>query len=158
MGIISALARRLVQDGGAALVVDYGHARSSLGETLQAVKRHAFVDPLAEPGDADLTAHVDFPALAAATRGTGAAIHGPITQAHFLAALGIAARATRLKQKADTRQGADIDAAVTRLAGTGERHMGVLFKVMAVAHPALPSLPGFDKPPERADAATASAP
>jgi NADH dehydrogenase [ubiquinone] 1 alpha subcomplex assembly factor 7 len=157
LGIISALARRLMQDGGAALIVDYGHARSGLGETLQAVKRHAFVDPLVEPGEADLTAHVDFPALAAATRGTGAAIDGPVTQAHFLAALGIAARAARLKQKADTRQGADIDAAVARLAGTGERDMGVLFKVMAVAHPTLSPLPGFDKTPERGDAAKAIA-
>jgi SAM-dependent MidA family methyltransferase len=157
LGTIRALARRLAQDSGAALIIDYGHARSGLGETLQAVKRHAFVDPLAEPGEADLTAHVDFPALAAATRGTGAAIHGPITQAHFLAALGIAARATRLKQKADARQGADIDAAVARLAGTGERDMGMLFKVMAIAHPALSPLPGFDRAPVPGAAKTTAA-
>jgi NADH dehydrogenase [ubiquinone] 1 alpha subcomplex assembly factor 7 len=163
LSIVGALARRLAQDAGAALVVDYGHARSGLGETLQAVKRHAFVDPLTEPGEADLTAHVDFSALSAAAHAGGAAVYGPIAQGELLTALGIAQRSARLKQKADARQRADIDAALTRLAGMGERDMdkrdmdkrdmGTLFKAMAIAHPALPPPPGFDRTPAAGDAA-----
>jgi SAM-dependent MidA family methyltransferase len=157
LGTMNALARRLTHDGGAALIVDYGHAHSGLGETLQALRRHAFVDPLAEPGDADLTAHVDLAALARAARTAGASIHGPASQTDFLDALGIAERASRLKQRADARQRTDIDAALARLAGTGERDMGMLFKAMAVAHPALPPLPGFDRAPGPGEFATPTA-
>ena len=62
------------------LVVDYGYTETSLGDSLQAVARHAYVDPLAEPGEADLTAHVDFAALARAARAAGAKVMGPVTQ------------------------------------------------------------------------------
>jgi SAM-dependent MidA family methyltransferase len=136
------LARRLVRDGGAALIIDYGHAESAPGETLQAVRRHDFADPLAEPGLADLTAHVDFAALARAAERAGARTHGPKTQGAFLRRLGVGERAQRLKANATPQQVSDIDAAVARL--TGRDAMGDLFKVLAIADPKLETLPGFD--------------
>lgn len=141
--IVELVGERLCQDGGALLVVDYGHARSGLGDTLQAVSRHRPVHPLATPGKADLTAHVDFAALAVAATRAGAAVHGPVGQGDFLRALGLEARAARLRRTASQAQAADIAAAVERLAGPAPG-MGELFKVMAVTHPALPTLPGLN--------------
>jgi SAM-dependent MidA family methyltransferase len=143
--LMAEIAARLVAEGGAMLVVDYGYAETSLGDSLQAVKGHAYADPLAEPGEADLTAHVDFAALARAAQAKGAKIHGPVTQGRFLEQLGIFRRAETLSRNATPRQRADIEAALERLAGAGDarRRMGELFKVMAVTHPAMPDLPGF---------------
>ena len=141
LAIVRGLARRLVAQGGAALVIDYGFEGPAFGETLQAVRRHSYADPLAEPGEADLTAHVDFSALARA--GAGAAVHGPAPQGDFLRALGIEARAGALKARASPRQAADIDAALARLTGSGPEAMGSLFKALALADPRLPPLPGF---------------
>lgn len=135
------LALRAVQDGGAALVIDYGHARSAHGETLQAVRRHRYADPLADPGEADLTAHVDFAALAAAAGEAGAAICGPVTQAAWLVAMGIAERADRLGQSAGNRHAAEIAAAVHRL--TAPDQMGEVFKAMSIVAPALAPTAGF---------------
>jgi SAM-dependent MidA family methyltransferase len=140
---MSRLAARLAAQGGAALIIDYGHAKSGFGDTLQAVRAHAYADPLADPGEADLTAHVDFALLARAARLAGATVHGPVPQGDFLRALGIDARAAALKQRATPVQGDAIDAAVARLTGTGEGQMGELFKVLALAAPDLPLLPGF---------------
>src|SRR5262249_41868156 len=78
------LARGVVEHGGAALVIDYGHAESAAGDTLQAVGRHGFADPLATAGEVDLTAHVDFAALARTARAAGAHVHGPLSQGEFL--------------------------------------------------------------------------
>jgi SAM-dependent MidA family methyltransferase len=138
------IARRVAQDGGAALVVDYGHVESALGETLQAVGRHGFADPLAAPGEVDLTAHVDFAALARTGEAAGARVHGPITQGDFLRRLGIEARARALRANATVAQAGDIDAARARLTGAGREAMGELFKAMAFADPKLGALPGFD--------------
>jgi NADH dehydrogenase [ubiquinone] 1 alpha subcomplex assembly factor 7 len=138
------LARRVTQHGGAALVIDYGHTESALGETLQAMGRHGFADPLAAPGEVDLTAHVDFAALARTAQAAGARVHGPLTQGAFLRQLGIEARATALRAKATAAQAADIDAALARLTGAGRDAMGELFKVVALADPKLGALPGFD--------------
>ena len=137
-------ARRIAEHGGAALVIDYGHVESALGETFQAVGRHGFADPLAAPGEVDLTAHVDFAALARIARAAGARVHGPLSQGAFLRRLGIDARAAALRAKATTAQATDIDAALARLIGTGHDSMGELFKAMAVADPNLGALPGFD--------------
>jgi SAM-dependent MidA family methyltransferase len=131
------VARRIVAFGGAALVIDYGYAGSAPGETLQAVRDHRFQSPLEAPGEADLTAHVDFERLAAAARAEGALVRGPVGQGAFLCALGIEARAAALRPKA----GVAADAALRRL--TGDEAMGSLFKVIAATHPDLPSLPGF---------------
>ena len=116
---------------------------SAVGDTLQAVGTHAAADPLARPGEIDLTAHVDFAALGAAARLGGARWHGLLSQGQFLHRLGIAARADRLKAAASPAQVAAIDAAVQRLTGPAPG-MGELFKVAAVAHPAIPALPGFE--------------
>jgi NADH dehydrogenase [ubiquinone] 1 alpha subcomplex assembly factor 7 len=118
-----------------ALFIDYGPAEPSSGDTLQAVRRHAYTNPLAEPGTADLTAHVQFAALADKARATSLAVHGPITQAEFLVRLGIVERTQRLMATNPSRAG-EIEAAVQRLISPGG--MGGLFKVMAVVSPHLP--------------------
>ncbi len=143
LSLMRRLAQRLRGAGGALLAIDYGHVRPGFGDTLQAMSGHRFVDPLTAPGDADLTHHVDFAALARAAGAEGAAIHGPVEQADFLFALGLRARAERLKSRATASQAAAIDAATGRLTDPGPRGMGGLFKVLAVSDPALGSLPGF---------------
>jgi NADH dehydrogenase [ubiquinone] 1 alpha subcomplex assembly factor 7 len=139
--VVLELARRLVRDGGAALVIDYGHTKSAAGDTLQAVRGHRFADPLAEPGLADLTAHVDFAALARAAERAGARIHGPVTQGAFLHRLGIVERAERLKANATRPQAVGIGAALDRL--VAQDAMGDLFKVLAIADQKLETLPGI---------------
>jgi SAM-dependent MidA family methyltransferase len=142
--IVRELAGRVAREGGAALVIDYGHVASAVGETLQAVAAHRFVHPLAAPGESDLTAHVDFAALGRAAASAGARPHGPVTQGAFLHGLGIEARARRLKQRATPAQAAEVDVALARLTGSGQDQMGELFKAMAFADPQLSALPGFD--------------
>ncbi len=138
------LGRRIARDGGAALVIDYGHAESAAGETLQAVGQHAYADPLSAPGTLDLTAHVDFAALARAVEAMGAVAFGPIEQGEFLGRLGIEARAAALKAKAAPAAAADVDAALTRLTGHGRAGMGDLFKAAAYCHASLGTPPGFE--------------
>ncbi len=132
---------RITQDGGAALIVDYGAARPSGEATLQGVRRHARHDILEAPGQADLTAHVDFAALTRAAGVAGARAWGPVPQGTFLASLGIAARARTLTRAASPKQGQEIAAAMDRLIGPAL--MGELFKVLAFAHPTLGRLAGF---------------
>ncbi|MBX6328209.1 MAG: SAM-dependent methyltransferase [Pseudolabrys sp.] len=137
------LGKRIADQGGAALVIDYGHTESALGDTLQAVARHAFADALSAPGTVDLTAHVDFEALAKAVEAMGAQGHGPIVQAQLLRRLGIETRAAALKAKADHARAAEIDLALARLIGAGRSGMGMLFKAAAFTHPALGTPPAF---------------
>jgi len=123
-----------------ALFLDYGPAGASFGDTLQAVRSHAYCDPLAEPGKADLTAHVQFGTLAGKARTAGLAVEGPITQAEFLGRLGIVERTARLMATNPHRAG-EIETATQRLVSpTG---MGQLFKAMAVRSPGLPPPPAF---------------
>jgi SAM-dependent MidA family methyltransferase len=136
--------RRVVRNGGAALIVDYGPAESETGDTLQAVGGHVYADVLTAPGLSDLTAHVDFQALAQAADSMGANVHGPIEQGDFLRRLGIEARAAVLKKKATRETAAQIDAALARLTGGGRTGMGTLFKVLALSDPELGALPGFE--------------
>jgi NADH dehydrogenase [ubiquinone] 1 alpha subcomplex assembly factor 7 len=132
------LGRRIADNGGAALVIDYGHADSSVGETLQAVGQHAYADPLTAPGSIDLTAHVDFQALGRAIEAMGVNGYGPIEQQQFLQRLGIDTRAAKLKKAATSRAAAtEIDLALARLTGTGHSAMGTLFKAASYAHPSL---------------------
>jgi NADH dehydrogenase [ubiquinone] 1 alpha subcomplex assembly factor 7 len=127
----------IVSHGGGALLVDYGYDAPGYAETLQAVKSHAFADVLTAPGTQDLSAHVDFRALAqAATRG-GAKACGPTGQGSFLTNLGIKARAARL----DRGQGGDASLACDRL--TDPDQMGMLFKVLAIVPKDYPLPPGF---------------
>jgi SAM-dependent MidA family methyltransferase len=123
-----------------ALFIDYGPAEPAYGDTLQAVHRHAWVDPLSLPGRADLTAHVRFASLADKARAAGLAVHGPIAQAEFLGRLGIAERAARL-MAANPQRAGEIETGVQRLMSpTG---MGEQFKAMAVRSRTLPPLPPF---------------
>lgn len=134
---------RRVRDNGAALIIDYGHTRSDIGDTLQAMAQHTFVDPLSAPGKVDITAHVDFDALGLAAEGIGAAVHGPIDQGEFLRRLGIEARAAALKSAASPTRKVEIDAAISRLTRGGRTGMGRLFKAIALADPKLGPLPAF---------------
>jgi SAM-dependent MidA family methyltransferase len=144
------IAERVLIEGGVALIIDYGHAERGIGDSFQAVHRHGFADPLAAPGQNDLTAHVDFAALGDIARQGGAKVCGPVTQGDFLRSLGIEARAESLKVKATPGQAAAIDAAIARLTGSGANEMGVLFKAMAIADPKLEGVAGFTAIPKAA--------
>jgi len=140
---IMKIANRLRNQDGAALIVDYGHLRSDAGDTFQAIARHSFTDPLQAPGQADVTAHVDFQALAHAVEDMGARVHGPVTQGEFLTRLGIETRAVSLMAKASHEVSEDISNALKRLVGGGRGGMGVMFKVLGVSDPRLTVLPGL---------------
>ncbi len=140
---IMQLASRIRDTGGAALLVDYGHVRSDAGDTLQAIARHSFADPLQNPGQADITAHVDFQALGRAAENVGARVHGPVTQGAFLQRLGIEARANSLMAKASEQVAHGIAVAKNRLIGGGRGGMGSMFKVLAISDPSLTTLVGF---------------
>ena len=152
---IMKIASRVRDQDGAALIIDYGHVRSDAGDTFQAIARHSFADPLQSPGHADVTAHVDFQALARAAETLGARVHGPVPQGDFLKRLGIETRAVTLMAKASHDVSEDISGALKRLVGGGRGGMGSMFKVLAVSEPNLNSLAGFaeDRPDEKADPA-----
>ena len=137
------IATRVRAGGGAALIIDYGHTRSDAGDTFQAIARHSFADPLQNPGLADVTAHVDFEALARAAEDVGARVRGPVSQGEFLRRLGIEQRAAALMAKAAPEVAADISGALKRLTEGGRGGMGSMFKVLAVSDPRLETLAGF---------------
>jgi SAM-dependent MidA family methyltransferase len=137
------LGRRVARSNGAALVIDYGHTESAAGDTLQAVGSHTFTDPLSAPGAVDLTAHVDFQALAQAAESMGARAYGPVDQAVFLRSLGIDSRAAVLRKAMPPAKAHEVDAAHARLTNTERTGMGRLFKVVGFGHPKLGPLPGF---------------
>jgi NADH dehydrogenase [ubiquinone] 1 alpha subcomplex assembly factor 7 len=139
---LAEIAARIDRHGGAALLIDYGHAGTGFGDTLQAVAGHDYAEPLETPGEADLTAQVDFEALAGLATGNLRAF-GPVTQRDFLRQLGIEARAEILQRNAKPEMRAEIAAALSRLTGPAPG-MGDLFKALAFAHSNLPPLPGFD--------------
>jgi NADH dehydrogenase [ubiquinone] 1 alpha subcomplex assembly factor 7 len=130
IGVTAEIARRIVTWQGAALLIDYGRSRSACGETLQALRKHSMVAPLENPGEADLTAHVDFGACSRVAAEGGATIFGPTTQEKFLTEIGIGERAKRLKSRATPDQGMAIDTALDRLIDPSA--MGTLFKVLAL--------------------------
>lgn len=135
--IVEAIARRIASHGGAAILIDYG-GWNGYGDSFQALRRHRPEDPLAHPGEADLTAHVDFAPLAAAAIRAGAVVSRPIRQGPWLLSLGAAARAQRLAEAGD----ATAMVALRRLTHADE--MGHLFKVMAIWPQGAPPPPGFD--------------
>jgi NADH dehydrogenase [ubiquinone] 1 alpha subcomplex assembly factor 7 len=134
------VAGRLLEQGGAALFIDYGHDEPRTGSTVQAVRNHLKVDPFATPGEADLTAHVDFDALAQIARSRGCKVLGTVQQGRWLRDLGIETRAQELARVAPEHAGA-LELAVDRLISEGQ--MGALFKVMGLAAPGWPDGPGF---------------
>jgi NADH dehydrogenase [ubiquinone] 1 alpha subcomplex assembly factor 7 len=139
--IATEIARRIRSHTGAAIVVDYGYAGPAIGDTLQAVHRHSYAPVLERPGEADLTAHIDFNALAQAARSVGADCWGPVPQGEFLRRLGIETRAASLIAKATPQQKSDIESALNRL--IGDDQMGTLFKVMAIGPRAAAPPAGF---------------
>ncbi len=134
------IAQRLVRDGGVGLLIDYGHERSAPGDTLQAVRGHAFAPVFDKPGEQDLTSHVDFGAVSRAVTAAGASLTALATQREWLNRLSIGARAATLAN-ANPERAAELAAAVQRL--TGRDRMGELFKVMAVHAPQWPEPAGF---------------
>jgi NADH dehydrogenase [ubiquinone] 1 alpha subcomplex assembly factor 7 len=149
---IMKLAARVRDQDGAALIIDYGHLRSDAGDTFQAIARHSFADPLKNPGQADVTAHVDFQALAHAAEDLGARVHGPVSQGEFLKRLGIETRAAALMAKAAPDVSEDIAGALKRLIGSGRGGMGSMFKVLAISEPGLTSLAGVSDYDQTAEA------
>ena len=135
------LGARLAAQGGAGLILDYGPAETGFGDSLQALRDNAAADPLATPGEADITAHVDFAALAAAARAQGADAHGPLPMGLFLQRLGLMTRSAMLARAAPAQAGAILAAAQRLVAPEG---MGRLFKALALTHPALPIPTGFE--------------
>lgn len=138
----AALGERLVQDGGAALLIDYGRDRPGLGDTLQALKGHAKADVLASAGEADLTVHADFPAVAQAGRAAGARASPIVSQGQFLRRLGIEARAGALSDRWPDKAEV-VGRQLERLIGPGQ--MGELFKVLCLYHPAGLVIPGLEE-------------
>ncbi len=128
--IAETIAARAQDTPTAALLIDYGHETTTPGETLQAVMAHGFVDPLEKPGEADLTAHVDFAQLGDSARRHGLQVHGSLPQGEFLLALGLKERCERLIADTDNDTREKISSGAMRLADPAQ--MGDLFKVMAL--------------------------
>jgi len=140
--VVQEVAARLAGQGGAALFIDYGYAQPQFGSTLQAVRAHRKVDPFASPGEADLTALVDFAALVPVAEAQGARWLGTCEQGAWLRGLGIEARAEALARAAPSAA-ASIRKAAARL--TAPEEMGSLFKVMGLAAPGWPDGAGFTR-------------
>jgi SAM-dependent MidA family methyltransferase len=143
--IIAELSSRITRHGGLALIVDYGGWRS-LGDTFQALQDHAFTDPMANPGEADLTAHVDFQALATASDTAFAYT----TQGALLTGLGIAQRSAALAARLAGDRLTSHLAATRRL--TADAEMGQLFKALALFPKGAPCPAGFSPAVESPDA------
>lgn len=141
--IAGELSADIARYGGAMLVIDYGHDGTvNDGDSFQALRRHAFVDPLDSPGSADLTAHVPFGALARRAADAGARPWPLVSQGDFLRTLGIETRLEALVRRADGESANALDAACRRLIHPDE--MGTLFKVLAITDPDVPAPAGFE--------------
>ncbi len=140
LAIAAHLGARFAATRGAALFLDYGPERSAAGDSLQALRGAQPADPLAAPGKADLTAHVDFSAFAA--EAAGAAVHGPLAQGLFLTRLGLFQRTDRLARTQPPARASALIEAARRLAEPDR--MGRLFKALALCHPGCPTPPGFE--------------
>jgi SAM-dependent MidA family methyltransferase len=131
VAVMAGLAARVTAQGGAVLAIDYGYEGPAVGDTLQAVRAHAFANPFEAPGEQDLTAHVDFATLALVARASGAAVAGPVGQGAFLTALGIDARAAALGDRVAPDRARLVE------------EMGELFKVLSIRHADWPEPVGF---------------
>ncbi|HYE42350.1 MAG TPA: SAM-dependent methyltransferase [Caulobacteraceae bacterium] len=137
-----AVGRRVAESGGVGLFIDYGRDTPGPGDTLQALQRHRKVDPLAEPGLADLTVWADFPGFLEAARGAGAATGPILSQGAFLRALGIEHRAAALAG-ARPEQADKLARQLARLVEPDQ--MGSLFKACAVWSPGSTAPPAFEE-------------
>ncbi|WP_018236623.1 class I SAM-dependent methyltransferase [Ensifer sp. BR816] len=133
--VMAALCERLRVNGGTAILIDYGHLSTGYGDTLQAVRDHHYDPPLAHPGRADLTSHVDFEQLALRAKVEGLQVSGLAHQGDFLVGLGLLDRAAALGRDKDMATQESIRDDVERLAGAGAGNMGELFKVLVVSSP-----------------------
>nr|WP_276562361.1 class I SAM-dependent methyltransferase [Hoeflea prorocentri] len=140
--LMSRIAARLAADGGCALTVDYGFIGGGIGDTLQAVRDHRYVDVFEAPGESDLTSHVDFTALARAAAAGNVEVWPILTQSRFLLELGLLERAGALGAEKGPARQQQIGEAVNRLAGDGQGQMGSLFKVLGLSSPAI-AVPPF---------------
>ena len=131
--IVASISSAIMERQGIALFIDYGYVKQTGGDTFQAVQNHDFTDPLETPGEADLTAHVDFEAIKRVAVEKGVRVSGPIPQGDFLRGLGIEQRAGRIMTTATKRQQLYIHTGLSRL--IDEDEMGTLFKVIALSHP-----------------------
>lgn len=140
---ISHITARIAGQGGAALLIDYGHTATAVGETLQAVKKHRPCGIFETPGQADLTAHVNFAAVADTARANGAKVFGPLAQGTWLSRLGIKLRGLQLAGGKTPDLAKTIESGIRRL--TEPDAMGELFKVIALVHPTLATPDGFQQ-------------
>ena len=140
VAILRGLAARLLAQGGVAVIIDYGYEGPAIGDTLQAVRGHQYANPFEDPGEADLTAHVDFATLKEAAEAEGLIVHGPVTQGAFLEAIGIGSRTDAL---ANASPGRAEQLALDRARLTDPEQMGELFKVLALTAPGWPAPAGF---------------
>ncbi len=138
---VADIATRLVDEGGVAIIVDYGHERTAPGDTLQAVRGHRFAPLLDRPGEQDLTSHVDFEAVARRANAAGASVSSLTTQGQWLERIGIRARASALSAR-NPAGAQEIEGAVDRLCNPDA--MGKLFKVIAIHAPEWPAPAGFE--------------
>ncbi len=139
--LIKLIADRLARSAGAAVFIDYGHSTSGLGDTLQAVKGHGYHNVLTAPGEADITAHVDFAHVKTMAQSAGVCVSGPIEQGIWLRHLGIGVRQVQLARGKPADVAQTIEQGVRRL--TEPHGMGVLFKVIALGDSSLTRLEGF---------------
>jgi NADH dehydrogenase [ubiquinone] 1 alpha subcomplex assembly factor 7 len=142
LALAAALGMRLKHQPGAALFIDYGRFPSAIGSSLRAVQHHRPVHPLVSPGAVDLSADVDFAALAQAARSVGAEARGPVPQGRFLEDLGALQRLAALSERASPAQRRQLESGVERL--LDRKEMGVLLKVLVLTTPGLPAPPGFN--------------
>ncbi len=140
LAIARALAGQIARQGGAMLAIDYGHENYNAGDTLQALNAHAYADVFSNSGANDLTAHVDFTAMARVGKLGGARVQGPVSQSFFLNTLGITARAASLS-RAHPERTEEIGMALHRL--TADEEMGTLFRALALVSPSWPPAAGF---------------
>lgn len=145
VALAAMLGDRFRQQWGAALFIDYGYQAPPAGPTLAAVRRHKRADVLDDPGSADLSAHVDFAAFAAAAGAAGAVVRGPVPQGRFLTALGAETRLAALSRRATEAQRAGLAQGLRRLIEPGQ--MGNLFKALALTSPGLAAPAGFEEQP-----------
>ena len=142
--IAAGIGRRLAAEQGYTLIIDYGHLQTSHGDTLQAMRQHQHVPVTDQPGESDLTSHVDFEALAKAIVAGGGKVAGAGMQGDFLRAMGIDQRFAQLAAKVDADTQARLGRAKSRLADHGQ--MGNLFKVLAAHAPGLSTPYPFGRP------------
>ncbi len=141
VALMAEIARRLKEQGGAALIIDYGHMELRSGSTLQALKSHKKVDVFAHPGEADLTAHVDFELLQHVAEQHGADVMGLQYQGEWLIQMGIDTRMEMLIRRAPYER-AKFQRQRDRL--VKESEMGTLFKVLGLCGRRWPFGAGFD--------------